>query len=50
MKLYVATLIGIPASGKSTLAHRILEMSRKNILAANIVIVSFDELLKINFV
>lgn len=49
MKLFVVSLVGIPASGKSTLARRILRMSRENSLSVNVVVVSFDNMMKIDF-
>lgn len=49
MKLFVVSLVGIPASGKSTLARRILRMSKKNFLSVNVVVLSFDDMIKIDF-
>lgn len=49
MKLFVVSLVGIPASGKSTLARRILKMSSENSLSVNVVVVSFDDMMKIDF-
>lgn len=49
MKLFVVSLVGIPASGKSTLARRIVRMSREGALAVNAVVVSFDNLMRIDF-
>lgn len=50
MKMFVASLIGIPASFKTTLARRILTMSMQKVLkSVNVVVVSFDDMIKIDF-
>lgn len=49
MQLIAVSLIGIPASGKTTLAHKILKMSTMNTLNAGVIIISFDNYIKINF-
>jgi O-phosphoseryl-tRNA(Sec) kinase len=49
MQFTIITLIGIPASGKSTLASIILKLSKEKSLNYNTIIISFDELLKIDF-
>lgn len=49
MKLIAVSLIGIPASGKTTLAHKIFEMSTMNSLNAGVIIISFDIYININF-
>lgn len=49
MQLIAVSLIGIPASGKTTFARKLLEMSRLDLLDAGVVVISFDEHLKIDF-
>lgn len=49
MKFTLITLIGIPASGKTTLADKILTLSRENEINSNVIVVNFDKLLKLNF-
>jgi tRNA uridine 5-carbamoylmethylation protein Kti12 len=49
MKFIIVSLIGIPASGKSSLSHVISRMSAENSLNANVITLNFDELLEIDF-
>lgn len=49
MKVYVATLIAIPASGKTSLSRMILKLSKENSLLANVILICFDKLMKINY-
>lgn len=49
MRVYVVALIGIPASGKSSLSKIILDLSRRKSFSANVVLICFDKLLKIDF-
>lgn len=49
MQLIAVSLIGIPGAGKTTLAHKILEMSRNGSLSAGVIVISFDDYIKINF-
>lgn len=49
MEICVVTLIGIPASGKTSLSHIILKLSRKNLLKANVALLCFDKMMKINY-
>lgn len=49
MKVYVASLIGCPASGKTSLSRMILKLSREKKLLANVILICFDKLMKINY-
>lgn len=49
MQLIAVSLIGIPGSGKSTLAREIFEMSRTNLLEAGVVVVTFDNYIRIDY-
>lgn len=48
-RLIAVSLIGIPASGKTSLARKILEFSRIGHLKANVVVITFDNFININF-
>lgn len=48
-KIVVANLIGIPASGKTTIAQLILNLARDSLLNVNVIAINFDEMLEINF-
>lgn len=48
-KLIAVSLIGIPASGKTCLAHKLVEISRNQQLDASVIVISFDDFIKINF-
>lgn len=49
MQLIAVSLIGIPASGKSSIAKRILDLSRNHSLEASVIVISFDEHIQLNF-
>lgn len=49
MKVFVATLIAIPASGKTSLSRMILKLSKEKSLLTNVVLICFDKLTKINY-
>lgn len=42
-RLIVVSLIGLPAAGKSYLAHKLLDMSRRQLLQSSVVVISFDD-------
>lgn len=42
-RLIVVSLIGLPAAGKSSLAHNLLDMSRSKFLKSSVVVISFDD-------
>lgn len=49
MQVIAVSLIGIPASGKTTLAQRLIELSRKCSLDVSIVVISFDDYIQIDY-
>ena len=49
MQIFAVSLIGIPASGKTTLSRKILESSRLGVLNASVIVVSFDDIIKIDY-
>lgn len=49
MQLIVVSLIGIPASGKTTFAHKLVELSKQNTLNASVIVISFDDHIKMDF-
>lgn len=49
MQLIAVSLVGIPGSGKTTIARRILELSKRNLLEASVIVLSFDEHIRVNF-
>lgn len=49
MQLIAVSLIGIPSSGKTSLAHKLVEMSRNGLLQAGVVVISFDDHIQIDF-
>lgn len=50
MQLIAVNLIGIPASGKTTLGLKLVELSKKNLLGSGVIVLSFDEFIKIDFI
>lgn len=49
MKFIAVSLIGIPAAGKTTFAHRLIELSKRNDLSASVILVTFDDYIKMDF-
>lgn len=49
MRFIIVSLIGIPASGKSTISMKIHELSKENLLNANVIVLNFDKLIRIDF-
>ncbi|KAG5682548.1 hypothetical protein PVAND_011894 [Polypedilum vanderplanki] len=49
MKFIIVSLIGIPASGKSTLSSIISKLSAECLLNANVIILNFDDLIEIDY-
>jgi tRNA uridine 5-carbamoylmethylation protein Kti12 len=45
----VATLIGIPGSGKTNLAGKVLELSKSGELEVGVIVIHFDDFIKIDF-
>lgn len=49
MRFIIVSLIGIPASGKSTISMKIHKLSKESLLNANVIVLNFDELIRIDF-
>lgn len=49
MRLIVVSLIGVPASGKTTFAHNLVEMSKEESLPVGVITISFDDNVKMDF-
>jgi tRNA uridine 5-carbamoylmethylation protein Kti12 len=49
MRFIIVSLIGIPASGKSTISMKIHKLSKENLLNTNVIVLNFDELIRIDF-
>ena len=49
MRFIIVSLIGIPASGKSTISMKIHKLSEENLLNTNVIVLNFDELILIDF-
>jgi tRNA uridine 5-carbamoylmethylation protein Kti12 len=49
MKLIAVSLIGVPGSGKSTFARDLVEISKKNLLQAGVIVICFDDYIKMNY-
>lgn len=47
--MFAVSLIGLPASGKTSLAYKILKLSKMNMLNASVIVISFDEFIKLDF-
>lgn len=48
-KLIAVSLIGIPASGKTCLARKLIQMSKMQQLNASVIVVTFDDFIKLDF-
>ncbi|XP_070506754.1 L-seryl-tRNA(Sec) kinase [Chironomus tepperi] len=49
MRFIIVSLIGIPASGKSTISMKIHKLSKENLLNTNVIVLNFDKLIQIDF-
>ena len=49
MRFIIVSLIGIPASGKSTISMKIHKLSKENLLNTNVIVLNFDKLIRIDF-
>jgi len=49
MQLIAVSLIGIPASAKTSLAHRIIDLSKHGVLSSSVIVISFDEYLNMDY-
>jgi len=49
MQLIAVSLIGVPASGKTTFARKLLEMSKIDSLHAGVIVISFDDYIRMDF-
>lgn len=47
-RLIVVSLIGLPAAGKSSLAHKLVDMSRRKLLQSSVVVISFDDYINLD--